>query len=274
MIFADSVLISLLIGAGMFGAISYIPLFLQGVVGTSATNSGAVLTPMMLTAIVGSVLSGQLMSRWGHYRAIAVSGLLVMIGGMALLTHLTVDSGQSAVITGMVVLGFGLGFGLSLYTIVVQNAFSRDRLGQVTSGLTFFRSIGGTIGVAIMGSFLTGHFSGALAANLPDPVKARIPAQVLGQFSNPQVLLSTQGQQILHTTFAHLPNGAKLIGPFLDALRYTLAGSLHDVFVVGLVIAILGTVAAIFLKEIPLRGTEAESPRSSSGEADIDGLVA
>ncbi|HXT37963.1 MAG TPA: MDR family MFS transporter [Chloroflexota bacterium] len=270
LIFSDSVLISVLIGAGMFGAISYIPLFLQGVVGVSAANSGAVMTPLMLTAILGSILSGQLMSRWGRYRIIAVSGLLVMIGGMALLARLTVDSGQSEVVTGMIVLGFGLGFGLSLYTIVVQNAFPRERLGMVTSALTFFRSIGGTIGVAIMGSFLIGHFSGALRANLPAPVRAQIPEQVLSQFNNPQVLLSAQGQRILHTTFASLPHGAALQGSFLTALKEALTSSLHDVFLVGLVIAVLGTAAALFLKEIPLRGADAAAPVDSISEAGID----
>jgi EmrB/QacA subfamily drug resistance transporter len=269
-IFADSVLITVLIGAGMFGAISYIPLFLQGVVGVSATQSGTALTPLMLTAIVGSILGGQLMSRWGRYRLIALGGLLVMIGGMALLARLTVYSGQSAVVTGMIVLGFGLGFGLSLYTIVVQNAFPSERLGMVTSALTFFRSIGGTIGVAIMGSFLTGHFSGALHANLPASVKAQIPEPVLSRFDNPLVLLSAQGQQILDATFAHLPNGAALRAPFLAALKLALSSSLHDVFLVGLIIAALGAVAALFLKEIPLRESNVTTPADSISEAGID----
>jgi EmrB/QacA subfamily drug resistance transporter len=268
-IFADSVLISVLIGAGMFGAISYIPLFLQGVVGTSAANSGAVLTPLMLTAIGGSILSGQLMSRWGRYRLIALGGLLVMIGGMGLLARLTVDSGQSAVITGMIVLGFGLGFGLSLYTIVVQNAFPRERLGMVTSGLTFFRSIGGTVGVAVMGSFVTGHFSGALRANLPAQVKTQIPESVLSRFNNPQVLLSSQGQVMLRATFAHLPHGAALQGPFLTALKEALTSSLHDAFLVGLVIAALGAVAALLLKEIPLQGGSVEASADALDQARI-----
>ncbi|MGH2389128.1 MAG: MDR family MFS transporter [Chloroflexota bacterium] len=269
-IFADSVLITVLIGAGMFGAISYIPLFLQGVVGVSATSSGAALTPLMLTAIVGSVLGGQLMSRWGRYRLISLAGLLAMIGGMGLLVRLTVDSGQSEVVTGMIVLGFGLGFGLSLYTIVVQNAFPNERLGMVTSALTFFRSIGGTIGVAIMGSFLTGHFSGALHANLPASVKAQLPEPVLSKFDNPLVLLSAQGQRILDTTFAHLPHGAALRGPFLTALKEALTSSLHDVFLVGLIIAALGAVAALFLKEIPLRDSNVTAPVDPISEAGID----
>jgi EmrB/QacA subfamily drug resistance transporter len=257
-IFADSVVITCLIGAGMFGAISYIPLFVQGVIGSNATSSGAVLTPLMVTAIVGSVVSGQLMSRWGRYRYIALGGLLVMIAGMGMLVRLDVHSTNTDVLVGMVVLGLGLGLGMSLYTIVVQNAFPRRRLGEVTAALTFFRSIGGTIGIAIMGSFLTGHFASGVQANLSAQARAAIPPRVISQFSNPQVLLSAQARQALQQVFARMPNGQALLTALTAAIRRALAASLHDVFVVGLAIAILAAIAALFLKEIPLRGQEGQ----------------
>lgn len=226
-VFADAVYITFMMGAGMFGAISYIPLFIQGVIGASATSSGAVLTPLMVTAIVGSVVSGQLMSRWGRYKYIAVAGLVIMVAGTALLARLTVQSTNSEVLVGMVVLGLGLGFVMSLYTIIVQNAFPRERLGEVTAGLTFFRSIGGTIGIAVMGSFLTGHFSTALRQDLTPRVRAALPPQALMQFSNPQALLSSQSQQALAALFRHLPHGQVLLLDFTGAIRQALADSLH-----------------------------------------------
>jgi EmrB/QacA subfamily drug resistance transporter len=253
-IYADSVLVTFLIGAGMFGAISYIPLFVQGVIGASATGSGAVLTPLMVTAIVGSVVSGQLISRFGRYRYLAIAGQVCMIAGGLLLSRLSVTSTNTDVVIGMVVMGMGLGLGMSLYTIVVQNAFPRRYLGQVTSGLTFFRSIGGTIGIAVMGSFLTGHFSVGVRDNLPAADRAAIPPQVMGAFSNPQVLLSSQGQAALRGAFTHLPNGQRLLADFTQAIKLALSGALHDVFVVGVVIAAIAAVGTLFLQEIPLQG--------------------
>jgi EmrB/QacA subfamily drug resistance transporter len=257
-IFADSILISFLIGAGMFGAISFIPLFVQGVIGSSATGSGAVLTPLMVTAIAGSIVSGQLMSRWGRYRIIAITGLVIMIAGNLLLLRLDVHSGNVDVVAGMLVLGLGMGFGMALYTIVVQNAFPRERLGEVTAALTFFRSIGGTIGLALMGSFLTSRFTANLRADLSPAARAGIPGPVLDHLSNPQVLLSTQSRAALQVALSHLPNGTVLLGDLTQAIRAALAGTLHEVYIVGLVIAALALVAAFFLKEIPLRGREGD----------------
>ncbi|MDB5057894.1 MAG: family efflux transporter permease subunit, partial [Chloroflexi bacterium] len=258
-IFADSVLITFLIGAGMFGAISYIPLFVQGVIGASATGSGAVLTPLMVTAIAGSVISGQLMSRLGRYRNIALAGLLIMMAGTVIMARLTINSTTTDVAIGMVVLGLGLGLGMSLYTVVVQNAFSRDKLGQVTSALTFFRSIGGTIGIAVMGSFLTGNFSSALRSHMAPGARAAIPQSIMNQFSNPQVLLSSETYARLKAEFAHLLDGHALLQAFTAATRAALASSLHDVFLVGLAISGLAFIAALFLQEIPLRGRDSVS---------------
>lgn len=244
----------------MFGALLFIPLFIQGVAGASAANSGTVLTPLMLMAIAGSVASGQFLSRWGRYRYIAMAGIVFMLVGMGLLLRLNVHSGATDTLPALLVLGLGLGFGMAIYTIVVQNAFPRARLGEVTGALTFFRSIGGTLGVAVFGSFLTNRYTANLAHALPAAVTARVPKSRLHAFDNPQLLLQPGAESALRHAFARFgPQGQQLYAMVITAIKTALAGALHDVFLVGLVVTALAFVAVLFLPEIPLRGRETDT---------------
>jgi EmrB/QacA subfamily drug resistance transporter len=254
-IFLVSVLVTGLMGAAMMGGIMYIPLFAQAVVGVSATSSGAILTPLMVTAIAGSIVSGQLMSRWGRYRYIAMFGLLVMIGGTYLLTRLTVHAVSTDILVAMIVMGLGLGFGMSLYTIVVQNAFPISKLGQVTSALTFFRSIGGTIGIAVMGSVLTSSYSSALNKSLSPIVKAALPASKRAALDNPQVLVSPTAKTAMTHAFAQYgARGEQILLSLTNSIKDSLTSALHGVFISSLVIAAVAFVLVLFLKELPLRG--------------------
>ena len=135
-IFTVSTLTTVIFGIGLFGGIFFIPLFVQGVVGASATNSGLILTPLMLTSIVGSVLSGQLVSRLGKYKWIAITGMVISVIGSLLLVRLDVNATNNDVLIAMLVLGLGMGFGMALYTLIVQNALPR-KIGQATSTLVF-----------------------------------------------------------------------------------------------------------------------------------------
>src|SRR5947208_4316042 len=184
-IFSVSTLITTIFGMALFGGIFFIPLYVQGVVGSSATSSGLILTPLMLTSVVGSIVSGQLVSRLGRYKWIAIVGMLISVAGTGLLVRLDVNSTNNDVLLAMLVFGLGMGFSLSLYTLIVQNALPR-KIGQATSTLVFFRSIGGTIALAAMGSVMTSTylpaFKSALSAllskqPLPPMVKQSIQAQ-------------------------------------------------------------------------------------------------
>ncbi len=148
------------VGAAMFGTIMFIPLFVQGVLGDSAASSGAVLTPLMLALIGASVLSGQLVSRTGRYRAVLLAAPLVLLGGFLLLTRLGAGSTSGDVTLDMVVVGFGIGLGMQTYVLVVQNAAPADSMGVATATTQFFRSVGGTIGVTAMGALLTTRLHG------------------------------------------------------------------------------------------------------------------
>jgi EmrB/QacA subfamily drug resistance transporter len=167
-VFAAASGASFTFGIGMFGAIMFVPLFVQGVLGESATSAGLVLTPLMLSLVVASVLSGQLISRTGRYRWAIVSGPVVMAGGFAVLASLDAGSSHGSATLAMILLGLGLGLVLQNLLLVVQNAVPSRELGIATSGIQFFRTTGGTIGVSVMGALMSaglpaGAAAGALA---------------------------------------------------------------------------------------------------------------
>lgn len=253
-IFSVSVITSFLVSGGMFGAIMFLPLFVQGVIGISATNSGAVLTPMMLGFMASSIIGGQLLSRTGRYKLIALVSLAIGIGGMLLLSRMDVNATQGLVIRNMVIIGLGLGVLMSLFTIVVQNAFSFSQLGEVTASLQFFRSIGGTISMAILGSVMTNRFHDALQANIPALLKQVMPPDKLAALQSPQALLSPEATARLQQGFAALgPQGQELARQFMQAIRVSLADAISSLFVIGAGLLILALIATIFLREIPLR---------------------
>ncbi len=264
-IFSVSTLVTIIFGMGLFGSIFFIPLYVQGVVGTSATNSGLILTPLMLTSVVGSIISGQLVSRLGRYKWLAVLGMLIAVAGTFLLVRLDVNSSNNDVLLAMLVLGLGMGFGMSLYTLIVQNALP-TKIGQATSALTFFRSIGGTIALAIMGSVLNAAYLPAFQGALPTQAKAPQFAQALTVFNNPQVLLQPTVAAQVEAGFAkfHLQG---LFNQIIEAVKIGLTQGIHNVFVLSLIITVIGAIAVFFLKEIPLRG-KARQAESSTGEVE------
>jgi len=270
-IFTVSAVVTAIFGMGLFGSIFFIPLFVQGVVGTSATNSGLILTPLMLTSIVGSVVSGQLVSRLGKYKWLAVVGMVISVAGTVLLVGLSVTSSNTNVLIAMLVLGMGMGFGMSLYTLIVQNALP-GKIGQSTAALTFFRSIGGTIALAAMGSILNTAYLPAFQGALPNSIKqaaAASPkmAQFLGVFNNPQVLLQPGVEAQLRAGAAQQgPAGLAVFNQVIESVKVGLTAGVHNVFVMSLVIMLVGTVAVFFLKEIPLRGGRSKQTNEESHE--------
>ncbi len=253
-IFSVSTLVTMIFGMALFGGIFFIPLYVQGVVGSSATSSGLVLTPLMLTSVFGSVVSGQLVSRLGKYKWIAIMGMLVSVAGVLLLVRLNVNSTNNDVLLAMLVLGLGLGIGMSLYTLIVQNALP-TKIGQSTATLTFFRQIGGTIALAAMGSVMTAAYLPAFHGALPAAIIHAVPAQFLTAFNNPQILLSpTTLAQIQSHAAAMGPQSVAMLHQIIEAVKIGLAQGIHNVFVLSLGLMIVGLVAVLFLKEIPLRG--------------------
>jgi EmrB/QacA subfamily drug resistance transporter len=253
-IFSISTIAMFLVSAGMFGAILYLPLFVQGVLGNSATNSGLVLTPLMLGFIFSSIVGGQLLSRTGRYKILAMIGFIIAAIGMFLLSRMTPTTTQGEVVRNMLVTGLGIGVMMSLFTIVVQNAFPYRQLGEVTASLTFFRSIGSTMGVAVMGTIMTNGFQNALQSNIPATVKRIVPADRLAQLENPQLLLAPDFVAKIQHNFAALgPQGLVIFRQLIEAIQKSLSTAITNVFFLGFIIMVLGFVTVLFLREIPLR---------------------
>ncbi len=282
-IFTVSALVTAIFGMGLFGSIFFIPLFVQGVQGSSATNSGLILTPLMLTSIVGSIVSGQLVSRLGKYKWLAILGMIISVAGTLLLVRLSVTSGNTDVLLAMLVLGLGMGFGMSLYTLIVQNALP-GKIGQSTAALTFFRSIGGTIALAAMGSIMNSAYLPAFQGALPNSIKQAAvlsPSvkQFLSIFINPQVLLQPGVEAQLRAGAAQQgPAGLTLFNQVIESVKVGLAAGIHNVFIMSMVIMLVGTIAVLFLREIPLRGgrSKQETAAESSGAeaSEVEGNLA
>jgi EmrB/QacA subfamily drug resistance transporter len=167
--------VSFIIGFAMFGVISFLPLYLQLVTGASATNSGLLL-PLMFGLLGASTLSGQLISRTGRYKLFPVAGTAIATVGMWLLSTMTPTTGRATSTVYMIVVGIGIGLVMQVVILATQNAVDRRDLGIATGTVSFFRSVGGSFGVAVFGAIFTNRLADELARRLPAGVLARARA--------------------------------------------------------------------------------------------------
>ena len=265
-IFTVSAAAAALQSAAMFGAIMFLPLFVQGVLGKSATNSGIILMPMMLGAIATSIGAGQILAKTGRYKVIVIIGFILAAIGAGLLSRMGVGTTWPTLTRNMVVMGLGLGVAMSAFTVIVQNQYPSHRLGEVTAGLQFFRSIGSTVGLAVFGTILNNQFAASMKANLPASLAKYNGSAAL---DNPQVLLSPTASTKIHAMFAKAgAPGEALFRAFMHAVRLSLSSAISDLFLISAVVGLAGLVVVLFLREDPLRRTHALDP--DSGEEDSE----
>ena len=242
--FSVSMIVGFLTAFGMFGSILFTPLVFQGVLGISATNSGALITPMMFGLLGASTATGFAMRRIRYYRYLGTLGVAVMIFGMWLLSQTTPSVPEWHVVADLIVVGLGIGTTFPLYPTAVQTALPRQYLGVASSQIQFWRNLGGTVGSAILGA--------VLANRLPDYLSARVAALHLP----PQVIANLpktgSANAILDPTLV-----AKLPPAFLNAIRFALSDTLHDIYIFAGLILVVALVSTIFLKEVPLTGASA-----------------
>lgn len=239
------------LGMSMFGMFVYLPLYLQGVLGMTAAASGMLFVPMIFAMIFASMTSGQIVSRTGRYKILAVSGAVLATGGMALLARLGENASANAILWCLVVAGFGFGAAQPVYALVVQNAAPRAQLGAATATSQFFRSIGSTIGVAVFGTILLGMYHERLAASLP----ADTPADVRLIVDNPLQMNGEHGVVVAHS--APRPE----ISPAVQAsVRASLSAGMQRVFVLASMVMGLSIGLNLLLPELPLRGRAEHAP--------------
>ncbi len=263
---AASLIATFLTGFGMFGGIIFIPLFFQGVLGASATDSGGFLTPMMLGIVAGASVSGQLLARTPiGYRAFALVGTALMAVGLFLMTTLDADATFGQAVAYIVAMGVGLGCTFPTFTLAVQNSIPFRMMGVATSALQFYRTIGGTLGLALMGAAMTARFASHLDETMPQSVADALPSGELDALKdNPQALMEPSALGGLFEG----ADGKAMAEAALASLREALAGAISDVFAISLILVAASVAATVFLrapKPKPADGGRASS--SSSGTA-------
>jgi EmrB/QacA subfamily drug resistance transporter len=241
-IFTLSNLSNMAIAMGMFGAIFFIPIYAQGVIGVSVANSGAVLIPLTGSMILVSILVGRLITRTGRYKGFVLAGTIIMAAGYYLLTRLGYGSTQTELTVDMVVVGVGLGAVLQTYTLIVQNATTRADLGIATSITQLSRSMGATLGTAIFGTIM--------ASGMRTEIPKYLPPEALSGSQTEQFSSANGVGAVLDpSTLAQLPSSIE------TGIREGLAAAMHTVFVAALPILAVAFVATLFIKELPLRNT-------------------
>jgi EmrB/QacA subfamily drug resistance transporter len=245
-----------LTSAAMFGATLFIPLFVQSVLGSSATDSGKILMPLTLSLLVTAIIAGQGISRTGRYRPFAIAGTAMSAIGVFLLTGMDPSTSHAVLVRNVVIIGVGLGAGVPVFNLAVQNAVEARVVGSASSMVQFVRSIGGTLGIALFGSVLSNGFAPAFRQALPAAVSSKISSSVLDSLSDAQLYLTSAGTTQLETMLAGF--GLKtdaLMSAVSQAARTALSVSLHQVFGIAAALLFCATVLALFLREIPLRKT-------------------
>ena len=267
--FSASMVVLFLSGVGMFGSIMFLPLFEQIVLGGSASDSGALLTPMLVALVLASVVAGQVISRTGRFKVLGLVGLVVASFGMFLFTNLSVHTSHAYLIGAMIALGAGLGTTMPLFTISMQAQYPND-IGVVTAAVQFFRSVGGTVGVALLGGALNSTFAGTLKTLLAADTSKLGPlaSTLLPLADKPEVLLNgTVVQQIL----AKIPPQFQSAGAtFASDVKISYAQSIGHTFWYGLLLMAGAVVAMLFVKEFPLVGAQ---PSTTAAEIGLE-LVA
>lgn len=231
-IFRVSVMLSLLSGLVMFGAIIFLPEYQQIVRNDSATRSGLLLTPLVFGLLVGSIFSGRIISKFGHYRPFPIIGTALVTLSFFLFSHLTINTGQIILTIWMLILGVGIGLFMQVMTLAVQNSVERKDLGTATSVVIFFRTIGSSLGAAIFGAILTSRLTYHLQQTVP-------------------------GAKSLHLTASNLSAAPKVLQALPPTIHQGIleafARSFHDVFLFGIPFAVAAFLVSLLLRETPLK---------------------
>ena len=218
-LFLTATLHGTLAGWAMFGSLSYVPLFVQTVMGTSATEAGTTITPMMLGWVLASVVGGRLLLRMG-YRTVALAGMVMLTLGSFLVSQSGTDATRLEVMVYLTMMGIGMGLSVPSFLIAVQSSVAKQSLGTATSTLQFSRSMGGTLGVSVMGAFLTLRLTNALVAAGLDPNAISLDSMIEGAESA----------------------ASAVTGPMRDAMAIAIEG----VFILAFIAAALGLIATAF----------------------------
>jgi EmrB/QacA subfamily drug resistance transporter len=266
-VFLVSVCALFLTSMGMFGAIIYVPIFSQGVIGGSATHAGLVLTPMMLALVTASTVSGQIISRTGKYKLLAIAGTAITVLGLFYFSTIGTHTTNFALILRMIVLGIGLGATMPIFTLAVQSAFPKERLGEVTAGTQLFRSVGGTVGTAILGGIMNSRLTAQMNHLQNEPFVAQLKqfdkSNIISHFDGSfiQTVLNQEGQKHIREMLDKVPvpyhdSAMNNFNQFIASAKVSFSDAVDSVFFVAGCLMMVALIVVFFLPQIPLRKSE------------------
>lgn len=264
-------LIGFFMNFGLMGAMIYISFYVQGVLGISPTYAGYVTIPMSIFMMGTSAVAGQLIAKSGKYKRYALLGVPIMMVGMGIMVFM--DNIWLTVVS-TIIFGIGLGLGMPVFSLATQNAVPHNELGVATASSQLFRNLGGTIGIAVMGTVMSNNLTKNLkealqSANAPDfsSVDPQLAQQMLS-FANPQTLMN---KPLIEQTQASLAAEVQpLFVQMIDSIRDALGNTLSMVFLTGTLVLVVALLLVFFLKEIPLRTSNqgsAPKPEDSEGKS-------
>ena len=264
--------LTFLSGVTLVGVLTFMPLFLQGVLGASATSSGLVISPMMIAVVVASNAGGRIATGSQRLRWPIVIGSALIVGGMYVLAQFTATTTWPEAIVGMVLVGVGIGLSITIVTVAVQNSSPPRDLGVATSSTQFFRSIGSTLSVAVFGTLIVTGIQSNLDRNLPANVTESAPAALVTRLHDADVVLSAQGRENIEQDFLDLgPQGESLYDQARVAIEKSLADAVVQVFVAGFIVSAIALALSFLVPDRPRRGaaraTETEGQPSETQTA-------
>jgi EmrB/QacA subfamily drug resistance transporter len=228
-----------LLGGAFLGIIIFEPLFMVNVLGVSATKAGVSLIPLSMGVVMGSLLAGQMVSRFGHYKRWMIGGLVVLLGGLSLLATMPATVAYEQVLAYLLLCGIGLGPTMPLYTLAIQNAIEPHLMGQATSASQFFRQIGGAITASILGAILTVTLAHS------------VPASAAPVVSTARKTVVAEGSALPAAVSA---------APASPALREAFSTAISRVYYFNICLVVGGLLMTLFVPELPLRKTNARGP--------------
>ncbi len=266
-VFVQANVLVMLSGAGVFGAIQYLPTFVQTSLGASATASGIVSTPQSLGLLVTSIIGGQLMSRTGRFKHQVILGAVLILTATVLLHTLSVGEAKWHISVFMVIYGLGSGLVMPTMSVITQSAVDHKLLGVATSGRQYFMQIGQVLGTAIFGVVLATSYSSSFASDVTPEARAAVAPATLAKFDDPTLALDPRALGQVKREVLALPNGQAILDSTLAAQREGVATAIDDIFLGSAAAAVVVVLLALTLPEIPLRrGFGAAAVRQPSGQ--------
>jgi EmrB/QacA subfamily drug resistance transporter len=269
--FSISVAAMFLAAFGFFTAVIFLPRWFQTVGGASATESGYNILPLLAGLIFSAIASGQIVARVGRYKALMAGSLVLLAFSLFLFTNLRADTDRPILWLWMALAGLGIGPSFAVFTLIVQNAVSPDRIGVATGSLTFFQQIGGTVGLTLAGTILADRLTTELPAQV---IKAGVPPEALVGLATASPEVTTKldlfGTGDLAARLAAVvpPEAQGLIPAVVRGVHEAFSIAIASTFWIGIAGALVAAVLVLFLHEVPMRQTFAmEVPASGPKES-------